>query len=116
MDFYLFEHTDRDVVELIGYNTGIFLEFKHIFLIKSVLFSVAAKEMTFRMGEHRKVPSRALGGKYAAASAHGHDRGHSKHHSQAAPEEAAVKSSETSTMMDEIAGEYVFDHIVRHLM
>lgn len=110
VDFYLFEHLNSDIVEVIGYNTGIFLEFEHIYLIKSVLFDIAAKEATKRKtvkgkhtSAHRETSSLKGPRDHTHVAGHSHRQTHAEKHDQQA---------ENLELLDKLAGDYVINHIV----
>jgi hypothetical protein len=125
VDFYLYEHTGSDVVELIGYNTGMFLEFEHLFLVKSILYNRIAKDASRRLAQqasraaahhsdataaapHHLPPTPGQGHKGGAPHdqthlfGHGHGHGHGHAHGHATPGTTAAEAEDKE--MDKALG------------
>ena len=117
MDFYLYEHIDNDSVELIGYNAGLFLEFQHVYLVKSMLYEVVEAEAQRRYQAQHKVSLKTnphLPMRNSKTVAHLHDSPHVIGRSQS---DLSLRHEEhplleLSEIKDAAAGEYVFDHMV----
>lgn len=112
MDFFLFEHVGSNTLELIGYNSGLFLEFEHMYFAKSLLFDNIITEAKRRLQVHNFANARKPrdSEKNTSAVAHLHEQ-HIKRVADT-PNETPTPSVELSEMMNVVAGEYVINRVV----